>query len=221
MKMFEISSALVAGIIALLATHAVAKEADEGQAVRIAHLPGANSTSVIADVGAGDGKYSREIARLLGPQSLIYATEIEEEKRDKITRESTKSALGNIRVIEAKVTATGLPNECCDGVFIHAVYHHITEPKPFLESLFASLRPGGKIAVIDFRPTIWLWPWKPKGVPKNRGGHGIPPSVVEAEFVEAGFEHVETIEKWNNDWPQRYFALVFEKPPTQSSATRE
>jgi hypothetical protein len=91
---------------------------------------------------------------------------------------------------------------------------------PRLIDRFVSLRPGGLVAIIDFHPTIWLWPWKPKGIPENRGGHGIPPSVVESELVGAGFEHVQTIEKWSSDWPQRYFALVFEKPPKRSSATR-
>jgi hypothetical protein len=102
-KRLRISSALVVAIIALVATEAVAKEADAAEAVRIAHLLSAISSSVIA--------------------------------------------------------------------------------------------------IIDFRPTIWLWPWKPSGVPQNRGGHGIPPSVVEAEFIEAGFVLVYTIEKWSDDWP--------------------
>jgi predicted methyltransferase len=76
------------------------------------------------------------------------------------------------------------------------VYHHITTPSiaAFNKSVFASLKPGGRFAVIDFRgrPGSAV----PEGVPANRGGHGIPPEVVVDEIKAAGFTYQRTFEDW-------------------------
>ncbi len=213
MRMRTLSSALLFNcLLMLLPLTALAKGGIEDQAARITQLLGAGPTSVIADIGAGDGEFALASARRLGPTSVVYATEIEQDKLDAITDAAAEAALQNVRVVQAGVTATGLPGGCCDGIFLRAVYHHVTEPEPFLASVYDALQPGGKLVIIDFRPTIWLWLWRPKGVPENRNGHGIPPEVIEAELLAAGFERVEFIEKWTDDWPQRYFAWVFRKP---------
>jgi SAM-dependent methyltransferase len=45
-----------------------------------------------------------------------------------------------------------LPDSCCDAMFMRDVYHHVTAPEAFNRSLFASLKPGGRLAILDFRP---------------------------------------------------------------------
>ncbi len=62
-----------------------------------------------------------------------------------------------------------------------------------IKSLAASLKPGGRLAVIDFppRPKTEV----PAGVPANRLGHGVPPDVVHGE-VSAALTHVRTIPSW-------------------------
>lgn len=84
-------------------------------------------------------------------------------------------------------TETGLPAGCCDAILLRGVYHHLTEPTAALVSLRRALRPGGRLLVIDFAPVWWLAPWTPKGIPKDRGGHGNRPETVlrEAEAVGA------------------------------------
>jgi predicted methyltransferase len=77
------------------------------------------------------------------------------------------------------------------------------------KSIYASLKPGGQFAVIDFvaRPGSKL----PPGVPANRGGNGIRPELVVEEVPKAGFKHIRTI----TDWPAPdggYFLVLFTKP---------
>ena len=63
-----------------------------------------------------------------------------------------KEGLKNVTVIEGAAAATNLPAGCCDAIFMRDVYHHITALDAFNKSLLASLKPGGRLAIIDFLP---------------------------------------------------------------------
>ena len=60
------------------------------------------------------------------------------------------------------------------------------------------LEPGGKLVIIDFRASLWLKPRTPKGIPANRGGHGIPPKILEGELEDAGFKIAKAIDPLGN-----------------------
>ena len=51
----------------------------------------------------------------------------------------------------------------------------------------------------------------PNGVPENRGGHGIPPTVIVSELTQSGFRHVRTIARWPGE-ADHLFLVLFEKP---------
>jgi hypothetical protein len=74
------------------------------------------------------------------------------------------------------------------------------EPGAIDGSLFRALRPGGEIAIQDFRPSLLLKPWTPAGIPANRGGDGVPPEIVTRELSNAGFRLAETIDPWVPSW---------------------
>ena len=74
----------------------------------------------------------------------------------------------------------------------------------------AALKPGGRLAVIDFPPRANSE--VPSGVPANRGGHGVPPEVVEKE-AGAALTHVQTIPSWMpKSQPASLFLVLFRKP---------
>ena len=95
--------------------------------------------------------------------------------RDSVQRER----LNNVTVLEGGASATNLPPLCCDAILVRDAYHHFTNPDDMVKSLAASLKPGGRLTVIDFppRPNSEV----PAGVRANRGGHGVPPQVVQQE----------------------------------------
>jgi ubiquinone/menaquinone biosynthesis C-methylase UbiE len=172
---------------------------------RLAALMDWKPGTVVADIGAGDGRYAFAAAQLVGPSGKVFATEIDEEKLAALRSDVTKRHLTNVIVVDSKEADTNLPAECCDAIFLRRVYHHLTKPVEFDQSLVRSLKPGARLAVIEFPPRSGLAPVK--GVPANRGGHGIPQTIVIEELTSAGLQLVKTL----NDWPANDYCVLFLK----------
>ena len=148
----------------------------------------------VADVGSGGGAMSVVLGHWIGT-GRVYATDVTENAL-RWTREYVKKeGLTNVTVIEGAAASTNLPRACCDAIFLRNVYHHITAVDAFNKSLVESLKPGGRLAIIDFegRKGSPI----PEGVPANRLGHGVPRSVVIDELKQAGLTHDRTIDKFD------------------------
>ncbi len=178
----------------------------QGQEItRLAELTQWKAGTIVADVGAGDGTYSFVAAEKVGPSGRVYATEIDKEKLKNLRAEVTKRKLENITIVEGTADDTKLPSSCCDTIFLRHVYHHLTQPQEFDKNLVRSLKPGAHLAIIDFPPSSNLAPVE--GVPKNRGGHGIPEKVVVEELTTAGLQ----VEKIIDDWSANDYCVLFVK----------
>lgn len=164
------------------------------------------SGTIVADIGAGDGSYSFEAAKIVGASGRVYATEIDTSKLTELRESVAKRKLINVTVVEGAVDDTKLPAACCDAIFLRRVYHHITAPQPFDANLLRSLKPGARLAIIDFAPTNAYGPVP--GVPANRGGHGIPQKILVEELTAAGFRVEKTIDHWSGD----DYCVIFLKP---------
>jgi ubiquinone/menaquinone biosynthesis C-methylase UbiE len=188
---------------AVFAALARANAADEMK--RLAALMGWKPGTVVADIGAGDGSYSFAAVEHVGAAGKVYATEIDAEKLEELKSEVRKRKLQNVVIVESKEADTNLPTACCDAIFLRRVYHHLTKPAEFDANLVRSLKPGGRLAIIDFPARSGLEPVE--GVPANRGGHGIPQKVVIEELTAAGLQ----MEKIVNDWPENDYCVLFVK----------
>ena len=135
----------------------------------------------------------------------VYATEIDQEKLKSLKAGVAKRKLYNVTIVESAADDTKLPSSCCDAIFLRRVYHHLTQPQDFDKNLVRALKPGGQLAVIDFPPS----PNSElvKGVPKNRGGHGIPEKVMVDELISTGLR----VEKVIDDWSGRDYCVIFAK----------
>jgi ubiquinone/menaquinone biosynthesis C-methylase UbiE len=163
----------------------------------------------VADIGAGGGAFTVVLGRWIG-SGRVFATDIMPRNLKEIRDYADREGLKNVDVLEGGAASTNLPAGCCDAMFMRDVYHHITSVDAFNKSLHATLKPGGRLAILDFRPRPGskLFP----GVPENRGGHGIPPEIVEQELKAAGFTHLQTIESWPPDEKkQPLFLVLFSK----------
>jgi ubiquinone/menaquinone biosynthesis C-methylase UbiE len=163
----------------------------------------------VADVGSGGGAMTVVLGHWIG-SGRVFSTDITEHALRETRDYARKEGLTNVTVIEGAAASTNLPAACCDAIFLRHVYHHITDIEPFNKSLLASLKPGGRLAIIDFeahgRGQL------PAGVPANRGGHGVPPAIVIEEVQQAGLTHVRTIDRWPpGDNSPTYFLILFRK----------
>jgi ubiquinone/menaquinone biosynthesis C-methylase UbiE len=175
------------------------------EVARLAELMGWKAGTVVADIGAGDGKYTFAAVERVGATGRVYATEIDAKKLAELREEVAKRKLANVIVVESKEAETNLPAGCCDAIFLRRVYHHLTKPVEFDANLVRSLKSGGRLAIIDFAPRAGLEPVE--GVPSNRGGHGIPQKIVIEELSAAGLQ----VEKVVEDWPEGSYCVLFVK----------
>jgi len=196
------------GVLAGVAVAAVAGAAEQGtEAGRVVEALRLGTGMVAADVGAGEGKFTAVLARGVGPSGRVFATEVEQDKLDELKARMTADGIENVSTVLGDQQQTGLPADCCDRILLRLVYHHFAEPKAMQRSLWAALRPGGQIAVIDVPPKK-SWP-RVSGAP-DRGGHGIEAADLLAEMRGAGFELVAHHEQWPAE-PDSY-CVVFRRP---------
>jgi ubiquinone/menaquinone biosynthesis C-methylase UbiE len=199
--LFALSCAVAASLV--LTLHGRASAADE--IPKLAALMECKQGTVVADIGAGDGTYAFAAADLVGTSGRVFATEIDKEKLAKLREEVTKRNLRNVDVVESGDAETNLPASCCDAIFLRRVYHHLTKPLEFDASILRSLKPGGRLAIIDFPPHPEYG--RVKGVPKDREDHGIQQKILIDELGRAGFQ----LDKIVDDWPTRDYCVLFVK----------
>jgi predicted methyltransferase len=146
--------------------------------------------SIVAEIGAGGGKMTVAMAKEVGTEGRVYASELGDDHLRTLRDAVSAAALSNITVLDGDPARTNLPDQCCDALFMQKVYHHFQDPAAMNASILRSLKPGGRLAVMDFPPDDGR-----SAAPKDRAGsghHGVTAQTVKAELESAGFESVTT-----------------------------
>jgi ubiquinone/menaquinone biosynthesis C-methylase UbiE len=167
-----------------------------GEADRLGAALGIAEGHVVAEIGAGSGDMAVEIAARVGPDGRVYATEIDEWKRDAIAELAQRRGLTQLHVREAGERSADLPDGCCDAIFMRNVLHHIEGWPAYAATLAPALRPGGRVGIIDFSPGALF---------HLAGDHGAEQDDVIAAFDTAGFR----VTHRDDDWGGRMYLLVF------------
>jgi ubiquinone/menaquinone biosynthesis C-methylase UbiE len=169
-----------------------------GEHTHLADFLHVKSGSVVADIGAGDGSLAVEMARLVGRDGLVYATELSADQQQAISTRVSQAGTPQVRVVQARLDATNLPDGCCDAVYMRTVFHHITNHAEFARQVAKAVRPGGRLAVIDFAPgALWFL----------GGDHGVAAEDVAQAFHGAGLRLIQRVEKWGGGM----YLLLFER----------
>jgi ubiquinone/menaquinone biosynthesis C-methylase UbiE len=141
--------------------------------------------ATVCEMGAGDGELSLAAATSVGPGGRVYASELGDD-RLKGLRAKVGSADSRVTVIAGDPLKTNFPDAACDAIFMRNVYHHFENPTAMNASIAAALKPGGRLAIVDFTPP----PGSEATCPADRGKdgmHGVTPATVTRELTEAGF----------------------------------
>ena len=135
----------------------------------------------VADVGAGTGYFSTRLARSAAAPR-VYAVDVEPSMVAHLAERARRERLANITAVQADVDATNLP-EPVDLVLLVDTWHHIPNRVAYFTALTSKLKPGGRLAIIDFRKDA------PQGPPVQ---FRFTPTQITAELNQAGFELQES-----------------------------
>jgi len=108
---------------------------------------------IVADIGAGTGLLTAEIAKQVGKRGEVFAVDIVPAFLDRIRERVIADGLSNVTVVRGEERATGLPPASLDLAFMCDTYHHIEYPQAYMSSLFRTLRPGATLVLIDMERT--------------------------------------------------------------------
>jgi ubiquinone/menaquinone biosynthesis C-methylase UbiE len=115
---------------------------------------------VLADIGAGTGYYTFRVAKKV-PNGRVYAVEIQEELIDALEKKKSEEAFNNVEVVRGDTINVNLPDSTVDLAFMVDVYHELFYPKETLQSIKKSLKPNGKLLLIEYRgedPEVMIKP---------------------------------------------------------------
>ena len=171
------------------------EEAPEEALTLIGLRPG----MTVADVGAGSGYMTTRIARLVGPAGKVYAEDIQPAMLQIVQEKAKTGKLTNVAVVLGTDVDAMLPAESVDLALLVDVYHEFQHPQEMLRSIRRSLKPDGRLVLVEYRkedPTIPIAPTHRMSVADAR-------TEVEAE----GFTFDRTVE----DLPRQHI-IVFRKP---------
>ena len=143
---------------------------------------------VVADLGAGTGFYTRRLARAVAPSGKVWANDIQPAMLDRLKELTAKEGIGNIVTIVGTETDPKLPKGTFDGILLVDVYHEFQQPEPMLAKIREALKPGGKVALVEYRA-------EGDTAAHIHELHKMSVEQVLAEWVPAGFVHVETVEE--------------------------
>jgi SAM-dependent methyltransferase len=105
----------------------------------------------VADIGAGSGYYTRRLAKLVGERGVVYAVDIQQEMLDLLTNKMAGLKIHNVKPVLGDVKDPKLPRASIDLALLVDVYHEFDYPHEMIQGICASLKPGGRIAFIEFR----------------------------------------------------------------------
>jgi SAM-dependent methyltransferase len=134
--------------------------------------------AVVADLGAGGGWFTIQLARRVGPNGVVYAEDVQSQMIDAIRRRAQRENLRNVRTIIGTADDPRLPHGI-DAALIVDTYHHIDDRLAYFARLRTALAPGGRVAIIDYHKKPL-----PLGPPLE---HKLAREVVLDEMARAGW----------------------------------
>lgn len=143
--------------------------------------------TVVADIGAGTGLFTRLFSDAVGKEGQVLAVDIAQNFLDHIQKTCRETMRTNVQTVLCTADSTALPANSIDVAYICDTYHHFEFPLKTMKSLHAALKPGGRVYVIDFhRIEGKSTEWTLKHV---RDGQ----EVFEKEILSCGFKKTREI----------------------------
>jgi SAM-dependent methyltransferase len=150
------------------------------------------TAGVWADVGAGDGTFTRALLHLLGPGSRVYAIDRDRKALARLTRQTDSSSGSVIPVVADLAHPFELSSEArpeLDGLVFANSLHYFRDPAELLGRLVAWLGPDGRVVIVEYDgrgPNRWVpYPIPRSALPDLVRHAGLKPPTITAERPSA------------------------------------
>jgi len=154
---------------------------------RLLTLAGLQPGQTALDLGCGPGFWTLPMAEIVGPQGQVIALDVSSEMLEAAAAENP---LPHVRLLHGELPAINLPDAAVDFIWAAFVFHEVEPPAALAAEVHRVLRPGGRIAVLDWRPDAQ----SPSGPPR---ADRLSPQQAEEHLRAAGLDSVRQI--WHNE----------------------
>ncbi len=155
--------------------------------------------SVVADLGAGGGWFTIRLARRVGPNGIVYAEDVQREMIEAMQRRVEREGLSKrVRFQLGTSSDPKLPPNVLDAALIVDAYHEMAQPVALLRNLARSLKPNGRIGIVNFT--------KEGHGPGPRMEERVDPERVVRDATAAGLRLIA-----RSDFLRYHYMLVFGK----------
>lgn len=193
--------------IARIVSPAWDDEADRdstGEAATVIRAAGIKAGDTVADIGAGAGYYTVRLSPIVGAKGKVIAQDIVPRYLATLKTRVRKAGLKNVSFVQGRSADPRLPAASLDAALLIHMYHEITQPYALLWRLRKSLKPDGRVAIVD--------------LDREPQFHGMPRALLVCEVKAVGYELVSI-----TDLKYGYLALFRpgpEKDPKTVKACR-
>ena len=171
-------------------------EEDPDRAIDVLKLP---KGATVADIGAGSGYMTIKLAKKVGPQGRVFATDIQAGMLDLLNKRIAKAKLANVTPVLGAVDDPKLPADTIDLALMVDVYHELSQPQQFLQRLRPALKSGGRLVLVEYRKEDPDIPIRPE--------HKMSVAEAKTEVEAEGFTLTRTVE----DLPRQH-VIIFTRP---------
>lgn len=157
----------------------------------------------VADVGSGSGYFTRRLVEAVTAGGKVYAIDVEPEMLAYVKASLDRARTPySVEFILAAPDSPKLPTESVDLLFVCNVAHHLENRTTYFANVLSALKPGGRVAIIDFYPDERSGTL---GFPKR---HLVSRDALVAEMATAGYRLLRE----HTFLPRQYF-LEFTPEP--------
>jgi ubiquinone/menaquinone biosynthesis C-methylase UbiE len=154
----------------------------------------------VADIGAGSGYITVRLAARVGATGRVFANDVQPQMLNILARRLTNANITNVTLVEGTLDDPKLPPVSVDLVLMVDVYHELSQPQAILRRLRESLRPGGRLVLLEYRKEDPTVPIKPE--------HKMSVAEAKMEVEAEGF----TLSKVDEALPRQHILIFVAKP---------
>ena len=179
------------------------REAEEKPQLLVESM-GLKPADVVADIGVGTGYFAFRIAPLV-PRGKVLGVDIQQEMLDLLSANAKQRGVTNVEPVLGATDDPKLPRGGVDVVLMVDAYHEFDQPREMMARVLQSLKPGGRVVLVEYRaedPAVMIKPL-----------HKMTEAQAVREMRAAGLEHVET----KGLLPQQHL-MIFRKPEAEPVA---